>query len=68
MRHNYWLAGGGNGIVEQALGDGGVVRVFGGAQWFHGERERRQWRGIKQARECERRHTASQIMGASALW
>ena len=25
MRHNGWLAGGGNGMVEWALGDGGAA-------------------------------------------
>ena len=54
-------------MVEPALGDGGVVRVLGGARWFRGERGRRQWRGRKWARECERGRAASQIMNASVL-
>ena len=33
MRHSYGLDGGGNGTVEWALGDGGVVWVLGGTRF-----------------------------------
>ena len=33
MWRSYGLDGGGNGMVEQALGDGGVVRVLSGIRF-----------------------------------
>ena len=33
MRCNCWLDGGGNGVVEWALGDGGAARLLGGARF-----------------------------------
>ena len=51
--------------MEQALGNGGVVRVLGGAR-FSAVGARGQWRGREWARVSGIDNAASQISSASA--
>ena len=67
MRHSYGLDGGSNGVVEQALGNGGAAWLLGDARLFCGEGERERWRVRERARVSRMDSVGSQVSSANAL-